>query len=32
MNTIPINEVMQQLPMQEIEKSLTDFLQPIIDW
>ena len=31
MKTIPIKEVMQQLPMQEIEESLTDFLQPIIE-
>ena len=31
MNTIPIAEVMEQLPMLEIEESLTDFLQPIIE-
>jgi len=31
MYTIPIAEVMKQLPVSEIETSLTDFLQPIMD-
>lgn len=31
MNTIPIAEVMKQLPVLEIKESLTDFLQPIME-
>ena len=31
MNTIPIVEVMKQLPVAEVEASLTDFLQPIME-
>lgn len=30
MHTIPIEEVMKQLPLAEIEASMTDFLQPIM--
>lgn len=31
MDTIPIAEVMKQLPIAEIEESLTNFLQPIME-
>jgi len=31
MHTIPIAEVMKQLPIAEIEESLTHFLQPIME-
>ena len=31
MHTIPIAEVMKQLPIAEVEESLTDFLRPIMD-
>ncbi len=31
MYTIPIEEVMKQLPISEIEENLTDFLQPIME-
>ncbi len=31
MHTIPIAEVMKQLPLAEVEESLTDFLRPIMD-
>lgn len=31
MHTIPVAEVIQQLPLSEIEASLTDFLQPIME-
>ena len=31
MHTIPIAEVMKQLPIAEMEESLTDFLRPIMD-
>jgi hypothetical protein len=31
MNTIPITEVMKQLPVAELEDSLTNFLQPIME-
>lgn len=31
MDTIPIKEVMKQLPMAEIEESMADFLQPIME-
>ncbi|HRQ37622.1 MAG TPA: hypothetical protein PLD25_06885 [Chloroflexota bacterium] len=31
MNTIPIAEVMKQLPTLEIEACLADFLQPIME-
>lgn len=30
MNTIPIKEVMEQLPLAEIKETLNDFLQPIM--
>ena len=31
MDTIPIKEVMTQLPIAEIEESMTDFLRPIME-
>lgn len=31
MDTIPIREVMKQLPLAEVEASLADFLQPIME-